>query len=83
MAPVRLRSSRRKELIDPTIGRLYERGLQDTTLAAIGKRAGLSPALVNHYFDGKEALLEATVRRLARARRICRDYLASRLAAAS
>lgn len=66
MAPVKLRSSRRKELIDATITVLYEGGLQDTTLAAIGRRAGLSPALVNHYFDGKEALLEATMRRLAR-----------------
>ena len=53
MAPVKLRSSRRKELIDATITVLYEGGLQDTTLAAIGRRAGLSPALVNHYFDGK------------------------------
>jgi TetR/AcrR family transcriptional repressor of bet genes len=66
MAPVKLRGSRRNELIEATIGALYEGGLQDTTLASIGKRAGLSPGLVNHYFDGKEALLEATMRRLAR-----------------
>jgi TetR/AcrR family transcriptional regulator, transcriptional repressor of bet genes len=66
MAPVRLRGSRRNELIDATIGALYQGGLQDTTLVSIGKRAGLSPALVNHYFDGKDALLEATMRQLAR-----------------
>ena len=66
MANVSLRRFRRDELIDATITAIYEDGLKDTTLAAIGKRAGLSPALVNHYFDGKEALLEATMRRLLR-----------------
>jgi TetR/AcrR family transcriptional repressor of bet genes len=66
MANATLRNFRRNELIDATITAIYEAGLQDTTLAAIGKRAGLSPALVNHYFDGKEALLEATMRRLLR-----------------
>jgi TetR/AcrR family transcriptional repressor of bet genes len=60
------RRFRREELIDATITAIYEDGLKDTTLAGIGKRAGLSPALVNHYFDGKEALLEATMRRLLR-----------------
>lgn len=66
MANATLRRFRRDELIDATITAIYEDGLKDTTLAAIGKRAGLSPALVNHYFDGKEALLEATMRRLLR-----------------
>jgi TetR/AcrR family transcriptional repressor of bet genes len=66
MARAALRQFRRNELIDATIATIYAGGLQDTTLAAIGKRAGLSPALVNHYFDGKDELLEATMRRLAR-----------------
>jgi TetR/AcrR family transcriptional repressor of bet genes len=66
MGHVSRRRFRRDELIDATITAIYEDGLKDTTLAAIGKRAGLSPALVNHYFDGKEALLEATMRRLLR-----------------
>jgi TetR/AcrR family transcriptional repressor of bet genes len=65
MVNSRLRSFRREELIDATIAAIYDGGLQETTLAAIGKRAGLSPGLVNHYFDGKEALLEATMRRLS------------------
>jgi TetR/AcrR family transcriptional repressor of bet genes len=65
MANSRLRSFRRDELIEATIATIYESGLQETTLAAIGRRAGLSPGLVNHYFDGKEALLEATMRRLS------------------
>jgi TetR/AcrR family transcriptional repressor of bet genes len=66
MASASLRRVRREELIDATITAIYEDGLKDTTLASIGRRAGLSPALVNHYFDGKEALLEATMRRLLR-----------------
>jgi TetR/AcrR family transcriptional repressor of bet genes len=65
MVNSQLRTFRRDELIEATIAALYEGGLQETTLAAIGKRAGLSPGLVNHYFDGKEALLEATMRRLS------------------
>jgi TetR/AcrR family transcriptional repressor of bet genes len=73
------RRFRRDELIDATITAIYEDGLKDTTLAGIGKRAGLSPALVNHYFDGKEALLEATMRRLLRN---LGDDIAARLPAA-
>jgi TetR/AcrR family transcriptional repressor of bet genes len=53
MANASLRRVRREELIDATITAIYEDGLKDTTLASIGRRAGLSPALVNHYFDGK------------------------------
>jgi TetR/AcrR family transcriptional repressor of bet genes len=66
MVNARLRSFRRNELIDATIAAISKGGLQDATLASIGRQAGLSPALVNHYFDGKEALLEATMRRLMR-----------------
>ncbi len=66
MVNVRLRRSRRNELIDATITAISRGGLQEATLAVIGRHAGLSPGLVNHYFDGKEALLEATMRRLMR-----------------
>jgi len=66
MVNVRLRRFRQDELIEATIAAIYQGGLQDATLATIGRQAGLSPALVNHYFDGKEALLEATMRRLMR-----------------
>ena len=66
MVNARLRSFRRNELIEATIAAISQGGLQDATLATIGRHAGLSPGLVNHYFDGKEALLEATMRRLMR-----------------
>jgi|SRR5579871_782216 len=66
MASAKLQSFRRDELIDATIAAIFAGGLQQITLNAIGKQAGLSPALVNHYFDGKAALLEATMQRLMR-----------------
>jgi TetR/AcrR family transcriptional repressor of bet genes len=61
-----IRDYRRNELIDAAIASIAAHGLSDTTLATIASEAGVSPALVNHYFDGKEALLEATLRRLTR-----------------
>jgi TetR/AcrR family transcriptional repressor of bet genes len=66
MARLNIREHRRNELIDAAIASIAERGLSDTTLATIAAQAGVSPALVNHYFDGKEDLLEATLRRLAK-----------------
>jgi TetR/AcrR family transcriptional regulator, transcriptional repressor of bet genes len=61
-----LKEHRRSELIDAAIASIAEHGLSDTTLATIANQAGVSPALVNHYFDGKEELLEATLRRITR-----------------
>ncbi|MFO1061071.1 MAG: transcriptional regulator BetI [Dongiaceae bacterium] len=61
-----IRDYRRNELIDAAIASIAARGLTDTTLATIASEAGVSPALVNHYFEGKEALLEATLRRITR-----------------
>ena len=37
--------------------------MSEITLATIAAQAGVSPALVNHYFDGKDDLLEAAMRR--------------------
>lgn len=61
-----VKEHRRNELIDAAIASIAEYGLSDTTLATIADRAGVSPGLVNHYFDGKEQLLEATLRRLTK-----------------
>lgn len=66
MAKRTIRDYRRNELIDATIASIAAHGLSDTTLATIAEQAGVSPALVNHYFDGKEELLEATLRRLTK-----------------
>lgn len=66
MSRLKIRDFRRNEFIDATIASIAAYGLSDTTLATIAEQAGVSPALVNHYFDGKEELLEATLRRLTK-----------------
>ena len=56
---------RRRQLIEATIDTLAEVGFSATTLAQIGRRAGVSPGLVAHYFGDKDSLLEATLRHMA------------------
>lgn len=65
MPRLNIRDYRRNELIDAAIVSIAERGLSETTLATIAAGAGVSPALINHYFEGKDELLDATMRRLA------------------
>jgi TetR/AcrR family transcriptional repressor of bet genes len=65
MARLTIRELRRGELIDATLAAIAEGGMSEITLATIAAQAGVSPALVNHYFDGKDDLLEAAMRRLA------------------
>ena len=55
---------RRQQLIDATIASIHQDGFQDATVARLSRRAGLSVGLVNHYFDGKTDLLEATMQAL-------------------
>lgn len=66
MPRVKIRDFRRSELIDAAIASIAHHGLSDTTLATIAVQAGVSPALVSHYFDGKEELLAATLLRLTK-----------------
>ena len=56
---------RRRQLIEATIESIHQDGFRDATVAKISRRAGLSVGLVNHYFDGKGELLEATMQSLA------------------
>ena len=67
-APCRYESEedRRAQLIEVTIASLAEVGYLGTTLVQIGRRAGISPGLVAHYFGDKDGLLEAAFRTLAR-----------------
>jgi betaine-aldehyde dehydrogenase len=58
--------TRRRQLVDVTIDSLAELGYVGTTLAQIAQRAGVSPGLVAHYFGGKDGLLDAAFRSLAR-----------------
>ncbi len=58
--------ARRSQLIEVTIDSLAEVGYVGTTLAEIGRRAGVSAGLVAHYFGDKDGLLSAAFRALAR-----------------
>ena len=64
MPKVGMEPVRRQQLIEATIGAIHQYGLQNATVARICRRAGLSVGLVNHYFDGKGELFEATMQTL-------------------
>ncbi len=56
---------RRQALIDATAACLAERGAAGTSVRAICQRAGVSPGLLRHYFDGIDALIAETYRATA------------------
>jgi TetR/AcrR family transcriptional repressor of bet genes len=60
-----VKDMRRDELMEAAILVIAKEGLHGATLSQIAVEAGMSTALVNHYFDSKEDLLEATMRRLS------------------
>ncbi len=43
---------------------IAEQGVQQTSFVHIGERAGYSRGLASHYFDSKEAMIDAIARRL-------------------
>ena len=53
---------RRQSLIDATAASLAEQGVAGTSVRAICARAGVSPGLLTHYFDGIDDLVAATYR---------------------
>jgi AcrR family transcriptional regulator len=55
---------RRQALIDATSRCLAEEGIGGTSVRAICSRAGVSPGLLTHYFDGVDALIIATYRNI-------------------
>jgi betaine-aldehyde dehydrogenase len=65
-SPPSTEDMRRRQLVEVTIDSLAELGYVGTTLAQIAHRAGVSPGLVAHYFGGKDGLLDAAFRSLAR-----------------
>src|SRR5262245_21236259 len=60
-----VKDMRRDELMEAAIVVIAKEGLHGATLSQIAVEAGMSTALVNHYFDSKDELLEATMRRLS------------------
>lgn len=65
MAKRSIKALRRDELVEAAIAVIGEDGLAKTTLATIASRAGMSAALVNHYFDSKDELLALSMRNLS------------------
>ena len=53
----KLTQKRRTQMLEAAAEVIGERGLCDTRIADVAKRAGLSPALVVYYFGSKEKLL--------------------------
>ena len=53
---------RRQSLIDATAACLAEGGVAGTSVRAICARAGVSPGLLRHYFEGIDDLIAATYR---------------------
>ena len=55
---------RRQALIAATLDLIARGGAQAATVRAIAERAGVTPGLIRHYFDGKEVLILAAYRAL-------------------
>lgn len=53
---------RKPQLIEATMVTIDEVGLLKANVISIAKHAGVSPGIINHYFGGKDGLLEATMR---------------------
>ncbi len=55
------RGARRQQLIEATMRSIAEHGIAHTTVARVAEKAGLSQGIMNFYFEGKQALLLATL----------------------
>ncbi|WP_300009677.1 TetR family transcriptional regulator [Pseudonocardia sp.] len=51
----------RAQLVDAARDAFAERGYDGATVRMIAERAGVDPAMVNHWFGGKEALFTASL----------------------
>ncbi|WP_236715493.1 TetR/AcrR family transcriptional regulator [Pseudomonas sp. BMS12] len=51
----------RAQLLDIATDLFAHQGIRATSLRAIAERAGVTPALLNYYFGGKEKLVDAMV----------------------
>ena len=62
MPKVGMPAIRKPQLIDATMQAINAVGLQKASVVMISGFAGVSPAIINHYFGGKDGLLEETMR---------------------
>lgn len=66
MPKVGMPEIRKPQLIRAAIEAIDEFGFAGATVSVIGKKAGVSPAIINHYFGGKNGLFEETMKSLIR-----------------
>ncbi|SEF66369.1 transcriptional regulator BetI [Marinobacterium lutimaris] len=62
MPKVGMDKVRKPQLIKATMQAVDEVGFHATSVALIGRTAQVSPGIINHYFGGKDGLIEATMR---------------------
>ncbi|MFT2097294.1 transcriptional regulator BetI [Marinomonas sp. 2405UD66-6] len=66
MPKVGMPEIRKPQLIEAAIKAIDKYGFSGATVSLIGKKAGVSPAIINHYFGGKDGLYEETMKSLIR-----------------
>lgn len=66
----------RDGIVKAAIAEFADNGYDGTSLRAVARRAGVDPALVHHYFDGKAGLLAAAIQFPVRPDRILDELLA-------
>lgn len=62
MPKVGMDKVRKPQLIKATMQVIDEVGFHGASVALIGRTANVSPGIINHYFGGKDGLIEATMR---------------------
>lgn len=55
-------SDKQTAILDATLSLIAERGFHDTPMSLIAKEAGVSAGIIYHYFENKEALIQALYR---------------------
>jgi TetR/AcrR family transcriptional repressor of bet genes len=66
MPKVGMPEIRKPQLIEAAIKAIDKYGFTGATVSIIGKKAGVSPAIINHYFGGKDGLYQETMKSLIR-----------------
>ncbi|MGB0867545.1 MAG: transcriptional regulator BetI [Granulosicoccaceae bacterium] len=64
MPKVGMAAVRKPQLINATLEAIDKVGLAHANVAMISRYAGVTPAIINHYFGGKSGLLDATMRHI-------------------
>ncbi|MGC9462300.1 transcriptional regulator BetI [Vibrio genomosp. F10] len=66
MPKVGMPDIRKPQLVNATMTVIDRVGLHAASIALISKEAGVSTGIINHYFGGKQGLLEETMRAILR-----------------